>query len=150
MPLEKSIAGRVYTESVPIVIQNTQKEPGFYREVERSIGFDIGSILAVPVVFRGEKIGVLEAVNKRNRTHYTEDDVTIREMLASQVAVSVLSTLMIEETRRAYTELENLERKKSDFIAIALHELRTPLGIIVGHSTVLMEARIRSCTASST
>jgi signal transduction histidine kinase len=139
MPLEKSIAGRVFSQSVPIVIQNTQKEPGFRREVERAIGFEINSILSVPVVFRGEKIGVLEAVNKRNRAHYTGDDVTILETLASQAAVSILSTLMLEETKRAYTELENLERKKSDFVAIASHELRTPLGIIVGHSTVLRE-----------
>ncbi len=139
MPLEKSIAGRVYTQSVPIVIQNTQKEPGFHREVERAIGFEINSILAVPVVFRGEKVGVLESVNKRNRAHYTGDDVTILETLASQAAVSFLSTLMLEETKRAYAELENLERKKSDFVAIASHELRTPLGIIVGHSTVLKE-----------
>jgi signal transduction histidine kinase len=139
MPLEKSIAGRVYTQSAPVIIQSTQKEPGFHREIERSAGFEINSILAVPVIFRGEKIGVLEAINKRNRAHYTEEDVTILETLASQAAVSVLSTLMLEETKRAYTELEELERKKSDFIAIASHELRTPLGLIVGHSTVLRD-----------
>jgi signal transduction histidine kinase len=139
LPLERSIAGKVYTESASVVMHNTQKDPRFHREIENAIGIDIFSLLAVPVVFRGEKIGVLEVLNKRNRGRYNEDDAIILETLASQAAVSVLSTLMLEETKRAYHELEELERKKSDFVAIASHELRTPLGIILGHTTVLLD-----------
>jgi signal transduction histidine kinase len=92
------------------------------------------------MVFREETIGVLEAFNRRRKGNYTEDDVTILETLASQAAISILSTLMLEETRRAYEELEELERMKTNFIAIASHELRTPLGLILGHASVLQES----------
>ncbi len=36
-------------------------------------------------------------------------------------------------------ELAELDRLKSDFIAITSHELRTPLGVILGHATYLRE-----------
>jgi signal transduction histidine kinase len=41
--------------------------------------------------------------------------------------------------RVAKIELAELERLKSDFIAITSHELRTPLGLILGHATFLRE-----------
>jgi hypothetical protein len=81
----------------------------------------------------------LEVVNKHNHAHYTEDDLTILETLASQAAVAVMSTLLFEETQRAYQEVDELETMKTDFIAVASHELRTPLGLILGHATFLYE-----------
>ena len=37
------------------------------------------------------------------------------------------------------SELAELDRLKSDFIAITSHELRTPLGVILGHATYLRD-----------
>ncbi len=139
IPLEKSLAGWVYGKSRPVKLHNAQNDPRIFRDVERAIGFTTHSVLAVPMIFRGETIGVLEAVNKSVNTHYTEEDLTILDTLASQAAVATLSTLLFEETKRAYDEVQELERMKSNFIAIASHELRTPLGLVLGHSTFLRE-----------
>jgi len=139
IPLEKSLAGWVYNKSRPAKIHNAQNDPRIFRDVERALGYTTHSILAVPLIFRGETIGVLEAVNKSISTHYTEEDLTILDTLASQAAVATISTLLFEETKHAYNEVQELERMKSNFIAIASHELRTPLGLVLGHSTFLRE-----------
>jgi signal transduction histidine kinase len=140
IPLENSVAGWAYRQAIPIHISDVRRDPRIKPEIESVLGFQARSILAIPLSFRGETIGVIEVINKRNDAHYTEDDVTILETLASQAAVVTLGTLLIEETEHAYKELEELERVKSNFIAIAAHELRTPLGLILGHATFLSES----------
>jgi signal transduction histidine kinase len=139
VPLEQSVAGKVYTQNIPMVIENARENPLVFRDIERALGIKIASVLAVPMVFHGETIGVIETLNKNSGTPYTQDDITLLETLALQASVSILSTLMLDEMNRAYEELAESERKKTDFIAIASHELRTPLGLILGYSTELCE-----------
>lgn len=139
VPLDRSVAGWVYQNSKNAIIHDASKDNRVHQEVESPLGVTIQSLAAVPLVFRGETIGVLETINKRNNAHYTEEDVTILETLASQAAVATLSALLLDETKRAYDEVEALEKMKSDFIAIAAHELRTPLGLVLGHATFLNE-----------
>ena len=139
LPVEKSVAGYVYKKSRPVSLHNAQYDPRICRDIERALGFTTLSILAAPLIFRGQTIGVLEVVNKNNQAHYTEDDLTILDTLASQAAVATMSTLLFEETQHAYKKVYELEKMKTDFVAVASHELRTPLGLILGHSTFLFE-----------
>jgi signal transduction histidine kinase len=110
-----------------------------FHDMERVLRYTTQAICAVPVIFRGKTIGVLETVNKRDKSIYNEDDLIILETLASQAAIAALSTSLIEETENAYTEAKELDQMKNNFIAIASHELRTPLGLVLGHATFLHE-----------
>jgi signal transduction histidine kinase len=139
VPIEQSVAGRVYTQNKPLIVENARESRLVFRDIERALGIRIESVLAVPMVFHGEPIGVIETLNKKVGRAYSQDDVTLLETLASQAAVSILSTLMLDEMNRAYEELEESEKRKTDFIAIASHELRTPLGLIMGYSTELLD-----------
>jgi len=96
------------------------------------------SLLAVPLVVTGKVLGVLEAVNK-DSAHYTEEDVTILETLAAAAAAAIDRDHLQHRLDASLAELSDLDRLKSDFIAITSHELRTPLGVILGHATYLHE-----------
>ncbi len=139
VPLEKSIAGWVYQKGQPLIVQDASSDPRFYKAVDHAAGFETHSILAVPLFFKGQPIGVLEAVNKMNNTNYTEEDVTILETLASQAAITIQNSILERRLQTAYDELAQLDRLKNDFVAITSHELRTPLGLILGHATFLRE-----------
>jgi signal transduction histidine kinase len=88
---------------------------------------------------RGEVLGVLEALNKKDNAHYTEEDLTILETLGALAAQAIQNVNLQRKVRATSIELAELERLKADFIAIASHELRTPLGLILGHATFLRE-----------
>ena len=139
VPLDNSIAGQAYTKAKPIIVQNTHLEPLVYREVDQVLDFETSSILAVPILYGGQTLGVMEAINKLGNAQYNEEDVAILVTLATYAAIALFSTALLEEVHLAHQNLNDLERMKSDFIAIASHELRTPLGLILGHASFLQD-----------
>ena len=139
VPLDRSIAGRVFQTQQSMVYKNTHKENAFDTlDWEKKSGGL--SVLAVPMVYKGEVIGVIESLNKANEMNYNEEDVLFLDILAAQAATVIQNSRLIEKTEKAYQKVMELDRMKSDFIAIASHELRTPLGLIMGHASFLGES----------
>lgn len=139
VPLDGSAAGWVYRKGQPLIIQDTRADKRHFKVVDRVTKHDTHSLVAVPLMVRGEVIGVLEALNKKDDAHYTEEDLAILETLGALAAQAIRNAALERKMRVAKIELAELERLKSDFVAITSHELRTPLGLILGHATFLRE-----------
>jgi signal transduction histidine kinase len=139
VPLNKSIAGWVFANNKLQIVHDVKKDPRHYKVVDQVSNFTTSSLLAVPMVYKGDTIGVLEVVNKGDNAHYTEDDATILEILALYAAMIVWNSGLERQIQNTRNEFTELDRMKSDFIAITSHELRTPLGLILGHATFLRE-----------
>lgn len=139
VPLTGSIAGRVFQECQPAIVQDGKTTSNIYRKIDTKLNFETQDLLAVPLLFKSEPIGVLEAVNKTNNAPFSIDDIQTLEILASHSATAIKNTQLLNEIQIAYAELSELDQRKSDFISITSHEFRTPLGLILGHASVLRE-----------
>jgi len=139
VPLDGSAAGWVFRRGQPLIIQDAKMDQRHFKVVDRVTRHETNSLVAVPLMVRGEVVGVLEALNKKDNAHYTEEDLTILETLGALAAQAMQNVALQRKVRVTSVELAELERLKTDFIAIASHELRTPLGLILGHATFLRE-----------
>jgi signal transduction histidine kinase len=138
VPIEGSVAGAVLRENKVIVRDDLTDDPLHFRAADAQSGFDTRSIIGVPMRYKDEAIGVLEAVNKQEG-RWTDTDRRNMLILASQAAVAIKNAQVMEQLQRAYDEINQLDKLKNDFIAIASHELRTPLSVILGYATFLKE-----------
>ena len=138
VPLDGSIAGQIFTQGKPIIVNDVSNDPNHFILVEERTGYQVRNILGVPIEICDRTIGVLEGLNKLEG-EFTEADAQLLSLVAAQAAVAINNARIIEELQEANNELRKADKLKADFMAVASHELRTPLGIILGYATFLKE-----------
>ena len=138
IPLSAGIAGLVATTGNPVRISDAYRDPRFNPEVDKRTGYMTRSILCVPMRNRrGQVIGVFQVLNKRDG-EFTALDEQLLASLSSQAAVAVENAKLYEEVQRTLTQLQALDRMKTDFLNAISHELRTPLAPILGYTEILL------------
>lgn len=135
VPLETSIAGAIFRDDRPLIINEVSRD---LEEVGQKARLQVRSLIGVPMRIHDQVIGVLEAVNKRVGV-FEEADLQTLSIIASQAAVAMHNARLVQELQEAYAELGKLDKLKSDFIAVASHELRTPLGLVLGYASILRD-----------
>ncbi|MBM3150634.1 MAG: GAF domain-containing sensor histidine kinase [Chloroflexi bacterium] len=138
IPLEGSIAGTIFRENRPIILNDVMSDPRHYVQVSKYINFEPRNLLGVPMRIRDRVTGVLEALNKKEGG-FTEADQDMLAVIASQAAVAIHNAHLLQALQVAYDDLNEADKLKTNFLALASHELRTPLGIIIGYASFLQD-----------
>lgn len=122
VPMDSSLAGWIVLNGKPLILDDVQRDGRHYAAIDNTTQFVTRDMLGVPLITRGEVIGALEAINKRNGGGYTEQDVALMQALASQAAVAIENARLFQQT---------------DLIAELMHEVKTPLMAITTASELL-------------
>ncbi len=138
VPLDSSIAGIIFTENRPLIINDLANDPRHFSKVGEEVQFQGRNLIGVPMRIRDKVTGVLEGMNKIEG-HFNNDDVYLLEIIASQSAIAIHNASLVQALRNANEDLLRQDKVKSDFLAIASHELRTPLGVILGYASFLKD-----------
>jgi signal transduction histidine kinase len=126
IPVGTGFAGRIAAERRPIVIEDVD-----HADVRNPIlrGRGIKSLLGVPLLVRGDVLGVLHVGTLTTRV-FTTDDRELLQLAADRAAMGLEKALV-------HDELMRLDRVRHAFVSIASHELRTPTAAILGAALTL-------------
>jgi signal transduction histidine kinase len=136
VPIGGSLAGTIFRTNHPMILNDVQQDPRHYSIVADHVKFKIKTLLGVPMPIKDRPMGVLEAVNKHDGA-FTESDVLILSVIASHAAIAINNARLHMSTQRALARVKETNQIKSRFLALASHELRNPLGIIIEYATFL-------------
>jgi signal transduction histidine kinase/putative methionine-R-sulfoxide reductase with GAF domain len=102
-------------------------------------GLRTNRFLVIPMIARGETVGVFTGDNKPSGRPIRRETVELLQTFASHGAVAIANARLFQTIEEKSRELEVASQHKSEFLANMSHELRTPLNAIIGFSEVLLE-----------
>jgi len=114
--LGHGIAGHVAATGEALLINEAASDPRQAQDIAQALDFPVSSVLAVPMHLHGEVVGVVEALNKRGATPFTEDDAGLLAVIAQQAA-------MFLDSAQLYAELQ----QRVDFANAELREVNARL-----------------------
>lgn len=129
---------RVFHEGRPLLLPDitpemlgmTARSPEHLRTLEQ---LEPRACMAVPLSVGARRVGLLDFILATPGRSYTERELKYAEELARRVAFVV-------EHARLYREAEQAVEARDEFVAIATHELRTPLSALSLQLTALQRA----------
>lgn len=137
-PLSADPSGRareILSTRRAMVIENLRNDPRVGdSEFIRSNG--LVSWVGVPLIAKGECLGTISFYTKEQR-ELAPDTVRFLETLASQAAVAIQNSQLYERLKNTNETLEKALEVKGVLVGVLGHELKTPLQVIMGASSLL-------------
>ena len=96
IPLQGSKAGEVFRSGRAVVDDAVAAAPNHFKGVDRDTNTATESMVCVPLTVAGERLGVVQLLNKRTG-NYSVRDVTLLEHFAAQAAVAIRNARLFED-----------------------------------------------------
>ncbi len=126
VPLDESIAGWIITHQKAVIVDNPQKDKRHFGQIGKITNIECSSLLGIPLMSKGNIIGVLEVINKKGG-NFTKEDRDVLLALGAQATVAI-------ENSRLFLQ--------SDLIGEFVHEIRTPLSALNAAAHLLKSNRV--------
>ena len=92
---------------------------------------DLREALVVPLVGRGRVLGALSVANGAGADPFTPDEISVVEELGRRAGSAIDAAKMMAEANEAV-------RQRDEFLAIASHDMRTPLAAVRGYAQLAL------------
>jgi signal transduction histidine kinase len=137
IPPGQGVVGWVAQNGVSAIVNSTANDVRFTPKIDEISGFQTNNILAVPLILRDTVIGVLEIVNKLDGD-FDDKDCALIETLAGSAAIAIDNARLVKMLRENTAELERKNEELDAFAHTVAHDLKNPLGLMMGTAQVLM------------
>ena len=148
-PSDKGVSGRAFTFGVSVLVPDVSLCDFYHQPVSDETGLVTRDMLAVPIKFKNQSIGVISVVNKKNGV-FDNTDAELLSTVGSTIALPIENARIHGELKKSHQrlkesheELKLLNHAKDKVINHLAHEMKTPVAVL-GASMKLLEKKLRS------
>jgi transcriptional regulator with GAF, ATPase, and Fis domain/tetratricopeptide (TPR) repeat protein len=154
LAFSRSIASQVAQTGEPVVTVDAAGDARFAKAMSVS-HLRLRSVIAVPLIVRGETLGTIYVDNRLRRGAFTDEDLQVLLDFAEQAAIAIENTRLVSELRRSERQVaalneqlqSELQVRKEEIssMRVELHENREALALrydyrnIVGRSPAMQD-----------
>ncbi len=131
----RSLIGQATANARTVVSNNTALDPNFRAH---PLLPETRAEAVIPLKVGDRLFGALD-IHAASVDAFPPEDIAILEILADQIAVALDNARSYALAQKAYEEIRETDRIKTQFLANMSHELRTPLNSIIGFSRVILK-----------
>ncbi|MGQ9684570.1 MAG: ATP-binding protein [Anaerolineae bacterium] len=125
----EGLVGAAAQKGQPVPADRVPAEPGICEN----------GYLCLPLVSMGKAVGVLSLHIPDDGQGLSRADSELLSIIANGAAVAIQNALLFSRLQQAYERLAELDHRKSEFINLAAHELRSPLAAVITYATLMEE-----------
>lgn len=115
LPPGVGVAGWVARNGAGVIVPDTNQDHRHFKEIDRTTGWEVRSILCVPLMVKGKVIGVIEVVATTTE-RFSQLDLVLTESLAGSAAIAI-------ENARLYSALQQELKEREKLIGDLQHAL---------------------------
>jgi phosphoserine phosphatase RsbU/P len=93
VPIGQGITGTAASTGCPVLVGDTSQDPRYINAID-----NVRSELAVPLMFRGKCVGVLD-IQSQHQGYFTKEQQKILTLLASRLAVAIENARLFQKVR---------------------------------------------------
>ncbi len=135
------IAGRVAATGKPVIVGDVRENKDFFRGIDAKSSFQTRGMIASPLIWKGDVIGVVEVLNKLNGAAFNDEDLNLLQVFANLAASGAHNASQHENLVRENRGLRETLRVSTSLIgnSAALRQVTDMVNRVAGsNATVLL------------
>jgi signal transduction histidine kinase len=162
--LSSSVLKQVFETGEAVVLRDALGD-NKYRFARSVMHLQLRSVMCVPLISRGERIGAIYVDNRLVKGRFSEESLPPLTLFANQAAVAIENAILIEElenrvatrtreleeananVQHSWQEAVDANRLRTVFLGNVAHDLRSPLSIVIGALTMVREGMLGEINA---
>ena len=104
LPPGSGMVGKAVKNRAPLIVNDVQSSSEWFSKTDKQTGFITRALLVVPLQVKENVIGVIEVLNKRDGSSFSQEDEDLLAAFASQAAIAIDNARLYTLTDRALAE----------------------------------------------
>ncbi|MBI2996974.1 MAG: response regulator [Deltaproteobacteria bacterium] len=134
---EEKLAHMVAQKKEPCSVRDIRSDKEI-QDSELAVSQGLVSFLGIPLIAKGEIVGVLSIYTEEER-EFSQEEIRFLDAIGADAAIAIHNAELYETMRRQAIELEKAGKVRDRFLGVMSHELRTPLAAMVGYTGLVRD-----------